>query len=219
MGALTQSLIGFGLAIVAAPLLYIVNPSLVPISIILIGFYISVLTLYREKIKIRFDGIQYALLGRIPGALLGTWLLLIAPQPLLGIIIASIVTIAIIATLLKFNMVVNNKSLFIAGILSGLFSNIAAIGGPPLAILLSGKNSQQFRSTLSLFFIFSTVISMSIFFAAGMVSLNHFYSSILLLPAVLTGHFIGGKLIKHTYCAAGAALRTRSREGVPEELN
>ncbi|WP_220745523.1 sulfite exporter TauE/SafE family protein [Shewanella colwelliana] len=195
LGALTQSLIGFGLAVVASPLLYLVDPSLVPAPVIIMGFSISLMTLFRERNALEFNGLQYALLGRIPGGLLGASLLLFAPQAVLGLAIATIVALAVLLSLLKFSIPVNRRSLFAAGIVSGIFGNIAAIGGPPLAILLSGKDAKQFRAALSAFFIFSSTIALLILALAGLLTTYHFYISLLLLPAVLFGYLVAGRLV------------------------
>ncbi|MEI6860008.1 MAG: sulfite exporter TauE/SafE family protein [Shewanella sp.] len=196
-GALTQSLIGFGLAIVASPLLYIIEPELVPAPIIIMGFSISLLTLFRERSALEFNGLQYALLGRIPGGFLGTGLLIFAPQPILGLAISAIVATAVILSLLKFNLTVNRKSLFGAGVISGVFGNIAAIGGPPLAILLSGKDARQFRASLSAFFVFSSMIALSILAITGLLNTKHIWLSLLLLPSVILGYLVAGRLIGH----------------------
>lgn len=95
LGALTQSLIGFGLAVVASPLLYIVDPELVPAPVIVMGFSIALLTLLRERGHLEFNGLQYALIGRVPGGFIGASLLLFAPQPILGLAIAGIVAVEI----------------------------------------------------------------------------------------------------------------------------
>ncbi|GGI66975.1 hypothetical protein GCM10007978_00410 [Shewanella hanedai] len=194
-GAITQSLIGFGLAVVASPLLYLVDPDLVPAPVIVMGFFISLLTLYRERGALEFNGLQYALLGRIPGGFLGAALLIFAPQPILGLAIAGIVAAAVILSLLKFNLAVNRKSLFAAGVISGVFGNIAAIGGPPLAILLSGKDARQFRAALSAFFIFSSTIALAILAITGLLELKHLWLSLMLLPSVLLGYIVAGRLV------------------------
>lgn len=195
VGALTQSLIGFGMAVVAAPLLYLIEPSLVPAPVILMGFSIAMLTLLRERGALEFNGLQYALLGRIPGGFIGAGLLLVAPQAVLGMTIAIIVAIAVLLSLLRLNLVVNRRSLFIAGVISGIFGNIAAIGGPPLAILLSGKDAKQFRAALSAFFIFSSTIAIVILGLTGLLTLHHFYCSALLLPSVLLGYLVANRLV------------------------
>ncbi|MDT3282212.1 sulfite exporter TauE/SafE family protein [Shewanella scandinavica] len=195
LGALTQSLIGFGLAVVASPLLYIVDPQLVPGPVIAMGFTISLLTLFRERGHLEFNGLQYALLGRVPGGFIGASLLLFAPQPILGLSIAAIVAVAVILSLYKFSLPVNKKTLFGAGVVSGIFGNIAAIGGPPMAILLSGKDASQFRAALSAFFIFSSTIAMVILAITGLLELKHLWLSLLLLPSVLLGYLVAGRLV------------------------
>ncbi|MFV7772307.1 MULTISPECIES: sulfite exporter TauE/SafE family protein [Shewanella] len=195
VGALTQSLIGFGMAIVASPLLYLIEPSLVPAPVILMGFSIALLTLFRERGALEFNGLQYALLGRIPGGFIGAGLLLFAPQAILGLTISIIVAIAVVLSLLRVSLVVNRRSLFSAGVISGIFGNIAAIGGPPLAILLSGKDAKQFRAALSAFFIFSSAIAMVILGLTGLLTPQHFYCSALLLPSVLLGYLMANRLV------------------------
>ncbi|MCH1930279.1 sulfite exporter TauE/SafE family protein [Shewanella sp. A25] len=194
-GALTQSLIGFGLAVVASPLLYIVDPELVPAPVIAMGFTIALLTLLRERGHLEFNGLQYALIGRVPGGLIGASLLLFAPQPILGLAIALIVAIAVVFSLYKFTLPVNKVTLFGAGVVSGIFGNIAAIGGPPMAILLAGKDASKFRAALSAFFIFSSAIALAILGVMGLLELKHLWLSLLLLPSVLFGYLVAGKLV------------------------
>lgn len=195
LGALTQSLIGFGLAVVASPLLYIVDPQLVPAPVIAMGFSIALLTLVRERGHLEFNGLQYALLGRVPGGFIGASLLLFAPQPILGLSIAAIVTVAVILSLYKFSLPVNKKTLFGAGVVSGIFGNIAAIGGPPMAILLAGKDASQFRAALSAFFIFSSMIALIILAITGLLELKHLWLSLMLLPSVIVGYLVAGRLV------------------------
>lgn len=195
LGALTQSLIGFGLAVVASPLLYIVDPQLVPAPVIVMGFSIALLTLLRERGHLEFNGLQYALLGRVPGGFIGASLLLFAPQAILGLAIAAIVTVAVILSLYKFSLPVNKKTLFGAGVVSGIFGNIAAIGGPPMAILLAGKDASQFRAALSAFFIFSSMIALIILAITGLLELKHLWLSLMLLPSVILGYLVAGRLV------------------------
>ncbi|MEM6187205.1 sulfite exporter TauE/SafE family protein [Shewanella vaxholmensis] len=195
LGALTQSLIGFGLAVVASPLLYIVDPDLVPGPVIAMGFTIALLTLFRERGHLEFNGLQYALLGRVPGGFIGASLLLFAPQPILGLSIAAIVAVAVILSLYKFSLPVNKKTLFGAGVVSGIFGNIAAIGGPPMAILLAGKDASQFRAALSAFFIFSSMIALIILAITGLLELKHLWLSLMLLPSVILGYLVAGRLV------------------------
>lgn len=197
-GALTQGLIGFGLAIVASPLLYLIDPTMVPVPVMFMGFSIACLTLLKSRQHLEFKGLEFALLGRIPGGILGTILLLMAPKPILGLIIGAIVALAVGLNKLKFHCPINRFSLFIAGVLSGIFANVAAIGGPPIALLFANKEANQFRAALSAFFIFSSLISIMILGFAGLITIDHIVTALLLLPAVLLGHLTAKKLAKHT---------------------
>lgn len=196
-GALTQSLIGFGLAVVASPLLYIVSPQLVPVPIVVMGFVISAMTLFRERGHLQFNGLQYALLGRIPGGFVGAGLLVFAPQAVLGLIIAAIVYIAVILSVYKITAPINRISLFIAGIFSGIFGNIAAIGGPPMAILLAGQDVNQFRAALSAFFLISSLIALAILAIFGLVEAQHLWLSLMLIPSIVGGYLVSSLLINH----------------------
>ncbi|MGL5407618.1 MAG: sulfite exporter TauE/SafE family protein, partial [Shewanella sp.] len=73
--------------------------------------------------------------------------------------------------------------------------NIAAIGGPPMAILLAGKEASQFRAALSAFFIFSSTIALAILGVTGLLELKHFWLSLMLLPSVFLGYLVAGKLV------------------------
>jgi len=194
-GALVQSLIGFGLAVVASPLLYLLEPRLVPAPVIVMGFSIALLTLVRERGQLEFNGLQYALLGRVPGGLLGAAMLLWAPQPILGLAIAAIVAIAVLLSLKRFELPVNRLTLFAAGTLSGIFGNIAAIGGPPMALLLAGKDPGKFRAALSAFFIFSSMIALAILALAGLLDRQQLWWSLQLLPGVVLAYLLAGSMI------------------------
>ena len=197
VGAVTQSLIGFGLAVVSAPLLYVIDPELVPVPVILMGFSISLLTLFRERMNLEFNGLQWGLLGRIPGGLIGAALLVLAPQAVLGLIIAAIVAIALWLSIKRYQVPVNRFTIGTAGVFSGIFGTIAGIGGPPMALLLTGRDAGKFRAALSAFFAISSLISLSILFCVGKLNLHHLLLAALLLPAVILGFWISNFIVPH----------------------
>ena len=92
-GALVQGTIGFGLAIVAAPVVYLVTPELVPGSIILMGMLIGSLTAKRSMHAVELQEIKSALMGRIPGSLLGAVLLTMASQRTMGLFMGGLGTL------------------------------------------------------------------------------------------------------------------------------
>lgn len=60
LGSFVQSSIGFGLAIVTAPLLYLISPDYVPAPITLVALFLSIINAYRHKMNISLRGLGMA---------------------------------------------------------------------------------------------------------------------------------------------------------------
>ncbi|GAA4902229.1 sulfite exporter TauE/SafE family protein [Ferrimonas pelagia] len=196
-GAIVQSAVGFGLAVVVAPLLYLIDPAWVPGPIIMMGLLISLFTLRRIGIRLEMGILTPALIGRIPGGILGTWLLVVASTQWLGLGIGIIVLSAVFLTLAKWRVPLTNANLFGAGFVSGIFAAIAAIGGPPLALLLNNNQSAaQMRHTLSGFFVFSAALSLVLLAIAGKFGTSELVRGGLLIPPALLGFWLGDKIVQ-----------------------
>ncbi|MGH8964098.1 MAG: sulfite exporter TauE/SafE family protein, partial [Actinomycetes bacterium] len=63
LGALVQGAVGYGMALVAAPLLALVNPALVPVPLILLTSVHAVLAVIRDGRHADWPGIGWAMLG------------------------------------------------------------------------------------------------------------------------------------------------------------
>ncbi|BBI51927.1 hypothetical protein HORIV_43480 [Vreelandella olivaria] len=66
MGAFVQRATGFGLAIIGAPLLLMLEPRLVPVILVLFGFTVSLMMVRHYWHEVRLDAIGMALVGRLP---------------------------------------------------------------------------------------------------------------------------------------------------------
>lgn len=78
-GAFVQSLIGFGLAIVSAPFLMMIEPSLVPGSVTMVTLGLAVVNTWQYRRQLSLKGIGWAFVGRIPGTVVAGALLFISP--------------------------------------------------------------------------------------------------------------------------------------------
>ncbi|HDZ45371.1 MAG TPA: sulfite exporter TauE/SafE family protein [Halomonas sp.] len=188
LGAFVQRATGFGLAVVGAPLLLMLEPRLVPVILVLFGFTVSLMMVRHYWHEVRLDAIGMALVGRLPGNALGIWLLLAAPMVVLEKMIAVIVLFAVLVTLCRFQLPVNRITLFFAGILSGIFGTVAAIGGPPLVLLMHGLPADRVRGNLAAFFILTSLLTLITLALAKQIQLWHFQVALTFLPAVLMGN-------------------------------
>ncbi|NVF15707.1 TSUP family transporter [Vreelandella maris] len=190
LGAFVQRATGFGLAVIGAPLLLMLEPRLVPVILVLFGFTVSLMMVRHYWHEVRLDSIGMALVGRLPGNALGIWLLLAAPMLLLEKLIAIIVLFAVLVTLCRFKLPVNRITLFGAGVLSGIFGTVAAIGGPPMVILMHGLPADQVRGNLAAFFILTSLLTIITLAFANQIQLWHFQVALTFLPAVLVGNAV-----------------------------
>ena len=194
LGAFVQRATGFGLAVVGAPLLLMLEPRLVPVILVVFGFTVASMTLRHYWREVRLAEIGMALVGRLPGNALGLWLLLAAPMAVLETLIAGSVLFAVAVTLFRFRLPVNPATLFGAGVFSGIFGTIAALSGPPLVLLLHGFSPDRLRGTLSAFFVVTALMTLITLGLGGLLRVWHFGMALTFAPGVLAGSWLAGRV-------------------------
>ena len=75
IGSFVQSSLGFGLAIISAPVLFFLDPLYVPAPITVAALTLSLANAAKHSNSISFSGLKFALVGRIPGTIAGGLLL------------------------------------------------------------------------------------------------------------------------------------------------
>ena len=73
LGSFVQSAIGFGLAVVAAPLLFLISPQYVPAPIVMVALFNSLFNAYKYRNNISIGGLKMAIYGRILARLRGAY--------------------------------------------------------------------------------------------------------------------------------------------------
>jgi uncharacterized membrane protein YfcA len=103
------------------------------------------------------------------------------------ILFGGLVIATVILSTFAFNIRPTPTNVGIAGIFSGLMGTLAALGGPPIAILYQNERGDVIRATLSGFFILGSLLSLLFLSIAGQVTLTHFKLFLCLVPGVLIG--------------------------------
>ncbi|MFW7380495.1 MAG: TSUP family transporter [Oligoflexus sp.] len=127
IGSLIQSTIGFGLAIVTAPILMWLDPALVPAPLIIIALFLSVLNTWRHRQHIALRELSMAYIGRLPGTLIAMMVLGYLNQKELMALVGFSVLFAVFISLGKWQVQARPSNLFIAGLLSGFMGTIRFI--------------------------------------------------------------------------------------------
>lgn len=204
VAASLQGSIGFGFAVLSVPILTLVDPAFTPIPMLLLALPLAVLGLVRERSEVDWSGLGWIIAGRVPGAFLGSWVLSVASEQLLGILIGTIVLIVIglIATGVAIRLTRANR--LIAGIVSGFSGASSAVGGPPLALLYRNQEGPTVRSTLGTIFTIGILINIGALTATGVMTLEDVRVAALFSPAMAIGFLVSSR-IKHL--AEGERLR------------
>jgi uncharacterized membrane protein YfcA len=190
VAAFLQGTVGVGYAVVAVPTLALVNSDLAPVPQILTALPLALVMLWREHSSVDFKGVGWLVAGRVPGIFLGIGLLAVASQRTLDLTIGLTVLSGVAVLAFGFHIRRTAVTQFGAGVASGASGFVAAIGGPPTALLYSSAEAATIRSTLA--GVFSVGISMSIVarFVSGNATIADIRIALGLLPAVLAGWWV-----------------------------
>lgn len=187
IGAFVQTAIGFGLAIVAAPILYFIDPYYVPAPITACALFLSVLNVYKHRQHVSFRGLKNAVIGRVPGSILGGLLLLWIDKDLLALWIGVSVLLAVATSMTSLRWEPTPGRMMFAGFMSGFMGTSSSIGGPPMALLWQHQEVNLIRANLSAFFVVSCAISLIILAPLGQFGPRQMMLALPLLPATYVG--------------------------------
>ena len=190
IGSYIQSSLGFGLAIVSAPVLFLIDPLYVPAPITVAAFTLSLANAAKHSHSISFEGLKYAVIGRIPGTIAGGLLLLWISLKELALWLGISVLVAVLLSLTKVKFRPTPRAMFSAGFLSGFMGTSSSIGGPPMALLLQHEENDFIRANMAAFFCVSCLMSLIMLSVIGQFGLQQILISLPLMPATLAGYWL-----------------------------
>ncbi len=185
VGCFVQSSIGFGMAIVAAPIIFLFEPRFVPGTITYMGLLLALTNTYQYRRSISYRGLGAAFAGRVPGTFVAGWLLIVMSSAQIAIVLGVGVLLAVVVSLSKVNIQPTTKSLFWAGFASGVMGTSTSIGGPPMALVLQHAEGSKLRANLSAYFLFSSALSLAVLTYTGHFSWWHMKYGTMMLPPSL----------------------------------
>lgn len=186
-GALVQGTVGFGFALVAAPLLTLLDPPLVPAPLLLLATAHALLMLRRERGETDWTGVAWALLGSLPGIALGVLAVVVLPQRWFAAAVAVTVLACAGLSLVRWRPRPTVPALLVAGVVSGAGGTASSIGGPPVALLYQAERGPRVRATLGAYFAVGSTLSILGLAAAHEVGRDALLSAALLLPFMVAG--------------------------------
>jgi uncharacterized membrane protein YfcA len=192
-----QGAVGFGSSLVAAPLLVLIDPVFVPGPLVAIALLLNALMMWRDREPVAAKHIGLAVVGRVPGSVLGALALVSIPAGQLSLFFGALVLFAVFLSFGGFHVRPTSPAIVAAGTLSGFMGTAVSIGGPPIALLYQHEDGPQFRSTVSRLLIYGAIISLATLAAFGEFGREEAVATAILLPSVVVGFAISGPVARH----------------------
>ena len=192
VGAYVQTSIGFGVAVVAAPIVALSAPDLMPGSMLVCGVLLPVMTLVGGPRDVARRPLTWALAGRLLLTPVGVWLVSVLSPRAIGAAVGVLVLGAVALSIHSLDLRASARSTFSAGLVSGVSGTAASIGGPFLALTLQHEPPTRVRSTLAAFFMFGALISLAALAVGGQLSWTQLAYGAAWTPFLLVGHLVAG---------------------------
>ncbi|MEU9884313.1 TSUP family transporter [Sphaerisporangium sp. NPDC051017] len=194
VGAVVQGGVGFGLGLLAAPIITVLDPTVMPGGVQVVNATLPLLTLVAEWRAIDWRGLGFALLGRLPGTALGGLVVLYVSTRALGVLVGVMVLVAVAVTASALAVPKNGFTLTAAGLISGITGTATGIGGPPLGIVYQHEKGPRIRATLALFFFLAALQSLGVLAVVGRLPLRSVLWGAALIPFMVAGFAASGPL-------------------------
>lgn len=183
-----QASIGFGMGMLAAPVVALVDPSLIPGTLIMLASLVTLMVVIRERTAIDVRGTGWALVGRVPGTVAGALLLAAMPERALALAIAGVVLAGVLVASFGWAPTPRRRNLVLAGATSGVLGTATSIGGPPMALVWQRSTGAELRGTMSGFFLIGSVLSIGMLSLTGSIDGDTWRWFAFLIPATVVGY-------------------------------
>ena len=183
---------GFGIGLVAGPLLVLIDPELIPGPMLCSAVLLTAMIAVRDRATADERGVRWLIAGRVPGMVLGalvvTWLSTTGLSIVFAFAILAIVTVSVAGVSLP----QTTPALLGAGTLSGLMGTTLGVGGPALALAYQRSHGDEIRGTLAPIQTFGAATSLAALAVVGEFGLTDLTRGLLLAPGVVVGLAVSG---------------------------
>ena len=186
-GACLQGSLGFGLGLLAAPVLVLLDPRLVPGPVLCLAFPLAILVAWRERQALDLRGVRWAVVGRLPGTAAGALIVTAFDERWIAVLFAASVLGAVGLSVIGLSVAPTRANLLVAGFVSGTMGTATSIGGPPMGLIYQGQPGPTLRGSLAAFMLFGASFSLAGLVAVGAFTIEDLGLTAVLIPGVLVG--------------------------------
>lgn len=182
-----QTTTGVGFAMVAVPMLVLVDLSYAPGPSLFVMLFLSIAMVAGSWSDVDRQGFATLFPGLFLGTIAGSRLLGMLSASAFGLVFGFIVLAALALGRMGFaprqSPVVNASG----GFVSGLMGTISGIHGPPLAVLYQRADPARARATIAFVFVIASVLSLVSLNSAGYFGRDEALAGLALVPGLVVG--------------------------------
>lgn len=204
VAAFVQGTTGLGFALIAAPIIGLIDPKLLPVLVLVLMIPLNLFVAWRERRAVDVMGAAWIMAGRVAGTGGGLWLLLAIPLNNLNLLVGISTIFAASVSLIAPPFKPGSRALIAVGAITGVTETATGIGGPPLALAYQHRSAPVLRSTIATCFLLGEIISLIVLSASGQIDAEQIQMALFLLPVLGLGallssaihHKIDGPLVR-----------------------
>lgn len=198
--SVVRAFTGFGLAMVAVPLILFILPVTdTAVFIALINMTFSIIYYRHSKAVIRDQPLGLMALWTGIGVAAGTVILKFANPAYIQLGWGVLIIMVVVALVRGLNLHIRSdrSAMTLSGLLGGLLAGATGITGPPVAIILSSMNTpkEKFNAIISIFILFATTYALLFYLITGLIRTDTVMLALCCIPALLAGLYTGDRLV------------------------
>jgi uncharacterized protein len=182
-----QASAGMGMALLAAPLLALIEPALVPGPVLCAVMVLSAVVAWRERIALERRTLAPAILGLLFGTAIGAAMLRVLVAGNLARVFAALILAAVLLSLFGAPIRAGRVQLLLGGAASGVLGTMAGVHGPPIALVMQHEPPERLRAMLCAFFAIGCAIAIVALAGVGVFGVAQVGLGLKLLPGVAIG--------------------------------
>ena len=197
IATLIQRTAGQAFGTILAGFTALVAPAYVPGAIIILGAPVTLMSVGLDFRAVRLREIWPAIIGRLAASIPAAMLVaVIAGSHWLGLVVALTILLGVALSLIGFRVERTQTTLGLAGLASGFFGTLTAVGAAPMSLIYQHEEAKAARATLNFFFLVGVIGSIIALTVEGAIRRADLHLVAALAPAVVLGVLLSGYTAK-----------------------
>lgn len=189
VGSVLQGVIGFGAVILSFPVLVLVEPELLPQSLLIVGVFNTTFIAWRNRGHAEWGEAKWFVAGRPFGLAGAVAILAVADKTTITLAGGSVVLAAVVVSLWAPDVDRTPRTLLAGGFVSSLFGASISIGGPPMGLLYQRSDGDSLRGTVSALSLTGAPVGFLVLVSTGNMEAADVRTGMALVPFALLGAY------------------------------